>query len=224
MNYKKIKNKVIIAGTILCIFPSAFAKEITYPENLHGGVYIRSDYVPSTCQMNACNAVNIYMVKEFFDNLDDSNRIYYDFDLYPARLQRIAKNEHSALAYCMFDMTTVVKNNVDQKKLAQVVNSLSKMIKTYYKSHDYDQSMNIKVQFEIVANKQKTMINFHSMYTKLQKDNNVEFILPEDFAKYFGEFLHNQKNPVITNSTEEIKIKFENSYITNNYNYLENHQ
>lgn len=110
-----MKKNIIILTILVTLSSIVLAKEIKYPENLHGDVYIQSDYVPTPCELNACNAVSIEMVKEFFDNLNDSNREYKNFELYPAKLQRIAREEHSALSYSMFDMTTVIKNDINQK-------------------------------------------------------------------------------------------------------------
>lgn len=203
------------------------AKEVKYPEDLHGYVNIRSNYVPTPCEVDACNAVTIEMVKEFYDHLNDSNREYKDFELYPAKLQRIAKSEHSALSYSMFDMTSVVKNNVNQKKLAEIVNDMSQVIKSYYKKNDLEKNINFKIQFSLKASNKETKLEFHYLTAKEEKNEKITYLPIENqtpLAKELGQFFLNHKNPIITDSEREIEIKFENSYITNNYDYISNPQ
>lgn len=77
------------------------------------------------------------------------------------------------------------------------------------------------------ASKENTKIEFHFFTIKEENNNNINYVVIENqkpLAEELGKFFLNQKNPIITDSEKEIEIKFENSYITNNYDYISNPQ
>ncbi len=220
-------NKKIISILLGCLTLPVMAQTVKYPENLHGYVRVYSNFVPTSCEVNACNAVDITMVKEFYDNLDDSKRVWYDFELYPAKLQKISYKEHSVLAYSSMDLTTVVKENINQKKLAETINALTKFIKDYYKENDLNRNFNVQIKFSVKASNKGTELEYHGYSVREMKNGeivnlDIKDIQPLGFAMV--KFFENKKYPILTTSEKEIEIKFFNIYITNNYDFIKKPQ
>lgn len=216
-------NKIITSILMSFLALPIMAQQVKYPENLHGYVRINSNFVPTPCEINACNAVDISMVKEFYDNLNDSKKVWYDFDLYPAKLQKIAYKEHSALAYSEMDMTTVVKNNINQKKLAETVNQLTKVIKDYYKNNDLNRNFNVQVRFSIIASNKGTKAEYHGYNVREMRDGKIVNLDIKDIqpiGKEMMKFFNGENYPIITDSEKEIEIKFFNIFVTNNYDFV----